>query len=285
VCKNCVLFKGKIKKERMKKMKIAKNGFAVIALILVVALIGTVSYGVYQKVSFTKAENPIATMEVEGYGTIKIELYPDQAPETVANFIKLSNNGFYDGLKFYRVISGFMIQSGDPNNDGTGSPKLSDIGLAEDENDDSEYSIKGEFIANGVNNTIRHEAGVISMARADYTSYSSSLTEESYNSAGSSFFIVTGDSENVSASLDEEYAAFGKVIEGMDVVRAIEAVEVESSDDDSSSSSEESTPVEDIVITSIRVETNGVDYGTPETYDVFNYYNWLYQQYGINLSY
>jgi peptidyl-prolyl cis-trans isomerase B (cyclophilin B) len=160
---------------------------------------------------------------------------------------------------------------------------LSDIGLATDEDSDEEYAIKGEFIANGVNNTIRHEAGVISMARSDYTSYSSSLTEESYNSAGSQFFIVTGDDVSY---LDENYAAFGRVTDGMDVVRAIEAVEVESDDDDDSdSSSESSTPVEDVIITSIRVETFGVDYGVPETYEKFNYYNWIYEQYGINLSY
>lgn len=260
-------------------MKVAKNGFIIIALVLVIALIGTVGYGVYQKSIFKRADNPIATMEVEGFGTIKIELYPDQAPETVANFIKLANNKFYDGLTFHRVMSDFMIQGGDPNGDGTGSPMLSDIGLAKDEKSDKEYSIKGEFIANGVNNTIRHEPGVISMARSDYTSYSPKLKEESYNSAGCQFFIVTGDDVSY---LDENYAAFGKVIEGMDVVRAIEAVKVESKSEDKES--EASTPVEDVVIKSIRVETNGINYGVPKTYEPFDYNKWIYDQYGINLT-
>lgn len=260
-------------------MKKIKNIIIIILLLIVITATGVVGYGIYKNQTFEKKSNPIATMEVEGYGTIKLELYPDLAPETVANFIKLANNGFYDGLTFHRVVSGFMIQGGDPNGDGTGSPMLSDIGMATSEESDEEYCIKGEFIANGVNNTLRHTEGVISMARSDYTSYSSSLTEESYNSAGSQFFIVTGDASN----LDEYYAAFGKVIEGMDVVMDIDAVEVTS--DDSDSSSEASTPVNDVVITSIRVETYGVDYGVPETYETFDYYEWIYEQYGINLSY
>lgn len=261
-------------------MEKVKNGFVIIALVLVVALIGTVAYGMYEKITFKKADNPIATIEVEGFGTIKLELYPDLAPETVANFVKLANNGFYDGLTFHRVISDFMIQGGDPNGNGTGSPMLSDIGLAADEDSDKEYCIKGEFIENGVNNTLRHTEGVISMARSDYTSYDPSLEEESYNSAGSQFFIVTGEA----SYLDGNYAAFGKVIEGMDVVNAIEAVEVKK-DDEEDESSEASIPVENVVIKSIKVETFGVDYGVPETYDKFDYYEWLYEKYGINLSY
>lgn len=263
-------------------MKKAANVFVVIFLAIIIGLIGIVGVGVYKNQTFTKAENPIATMEVEGYGTIKLELYPDIAPETVANFIKLANNGFYDGLTFHRVISDFMIQGGDPNGDGTGSPMLSDIGQAKSKESDKEYCIKGEFIANGVNNTLRHSEGVISMARSDYTSYDSSLTDESYNSAGSQFFIVTGEA----SYLDEYYAAFGKVIEGMDVVNKIEAVEVKAEEEgETSSTSEKSIPVNDVVIKSIRVETFGIDYGIPETYDKFDYYKWLSEKYGINLSY
>lgn len=259
-------------------MKIVKNILIIIILILVIAGIGVLGYGIYNKITFKKASNPIATMEIEGFGTVKIELYPDQAPETVANFVKLSNNKFYDGLKFHRVVKDFMIQGGDNNGDGSGSPMLSDLGIVNKEDQsDRKYCIKGEFIKNGVNNTIRHEEGVISMAKSDYTQYDSSLKDESYNSAGSQFFIVTG---NNTSYLNENYAAFGKVIEGIEVIKAIESVELKAEDENSDAS----TPVSDVIIKSIRVETNGVDYGTPKTYESFNYYDWLSKKYGLNLS-
>ena len=125
------------------------------------------------------------------------------------------------------------------------------------------------------------------MARGDYTSTSPTLTTESYNSAGSQFFIMTADN----SSLDGLYAPFGKVIEGMDVVHAIENVEVKTADDgeegsteESSSSEEASTPVNDVIISKVTVETYGVDYGKPETLEVWDYYSWLYQTYGIDLN-
>ena len=132
-----------------------------------------------------------ATIVVEGYGTIECALNANVAPITVANFCKLANEGFYDGLTFHRVIEGFMIQGGDPNGDGTGG---------------SDQRIKGEFSANGVTNAIQHKRGVISMARSD-----------DYNSASSQFFIV----QKTAASLNGQYAAFGNVTGGMDVVDAI----------------------------------------------------------------
>ena len=199
----------------------ASNIITIIALILIVALIGGVGYGYYQKATM-EVKNPIVTMEVQDFGTIKLELYPEMAPEAVANFVALAQNGYYDGLKFHRVVSDFMIQGGDSNGDGTGAPKLSDLGIEVSEDEDREYCIKGEFLANKYNkNTLKHEEGVISMARGDYTSYSSTLTTESYNSAGSQFFIVTKET----SSLDGMYAPFGKVIEGMDIVHNIEKVE------------------------------------------------------------
>lgn len=138
-------------------------------------------------------KNPIATMEMENGDVVKIELYPKVAPTTVENFIDLVEKGFYDGLTFHRVIPTFMAQGGDPSGDGTGRPG---------------YSIKGEFSGNNFKNDIKHEIGVISMARANDP-----------NSAGSQFFIVTD--ENSYLSLDGSYAAFGKVIEGMDSVYTI----------------------------------------------------------------
>ncbi len=132
-----------------------------------------------------------AKIEIKNYGTIELELDADIAPITVANFAKLVNEGFYDGLTFHRIIKGFMIQGGDPEGNGTGG---------------SDENIKGEFTQNGVKNTISHVRGTISMARAS-----------SYNSASSQFFIVHEDS----TFLDGQYAAFGKVTSGIEIVDKI----------------------------------------------------------------
>ena len=269
-------------------MKKFTNIITIIALILIIVLIGGVVYGYYKKATM-EVKNPIVTMEVQDFGTIKLELYPEMAPQTVSNFIALAQHGFYDGLKFHRIIDGFMIQGGDANGDGSGSPKLSDLGLDVSGDNDKSYCIKGEFLSNGYNkNTLKHKEGVISMARADYTqTYSKSLTTESYNSAGSQFFIMTADN----ASLDGYYAPFGKVIEGMDIVHKIEKVEVKekestssSSDSSSGEQKEKSTPVNDVIISKVSVETYGVDYGKPETLDTWNYNDWVYKTYGINLN-
>ena len=170
---------------------------------------------------------PIATIKVKDYGTIEAELYPNKAPNTVNNFIELANSGFYDGLTFHRVVEGFMNQGGDPKGDGTGGPG---------------YSIKGEFSANGYNNNdLKHTTGVLSMARA-----------KNPDSAGSQFFIMAGDAP----SLDGQYAAFGKVINGLDVVEAINNTKVEIN----KATGEKSTPVTPIIIEEIRVDTKGVEY-------------------------
>jgi peptidyl-prolyl cis-trans isomerase B (cyclophilin B) len=171
------------------------------------------------------AQNPVVTITMENGGVIKAQLYPEIAPNTVNNFLSLASKGFYDGLIFHRVISGFMIQGGDPQGTGMGGPG---------------YSIRGEFRRNGCKeNTLRHTAGVLSMARA-----------QNPNSAGSQFFIMHKDAPY----LDGEYAAFGKVVEGMDVVDAIAAVETDYSD----------RPMDDQRIASMTVETFGVDYPEPE---------------------
>ena len=170
-------------------------------------------------------ELPIATIKIKDFGTIKAELYPDKAPNTVNNFISLANSGFYDGLIFHRVIKGFMNQGGDPDGVGTGGPG---------------YSIKGEFSNNGyTNNDLKHTAGVLSMARANDP-----------DSAGSQFFIMAEEA----SYLDGDYAAFGKVIEGMDVVNDINSVQTNSND----------KPLKDVVIESITVDTKGIDYKEPE---------------------
>ncbi len=165
----------------------------------------------------------IATIEVEAFGTIKLELYPDKAPETVRNFCYLARQGFYDGLTFHRIIEGFMIQGGCPQGTGSGGPG---------------YCIKGEFAVNGVENDISHVRGAISMGR----------NMVSYNSAGSQFFIVHQDS----TYLDGQYAAFGMVTEGMDVVDAIAAV----------STGAKNKPKTDVVIKSITI--SGPELPEPE---------------------
>ena len=259
-------------------MKKVKNILWVIALLVIIVLIGIVGFNFYKKATM-EVKNPIVTMEVENFGTIKMELYPEQAPETVANFITLANRGFYNGLTFHRVVKDFMIQGGDKEGTGQGSATLAD--LKDDGDSSTDYSIKGEFVANGVNNTLKFDEGVIGMARNDYTQYSSSLKEESYNSGSSQFFIMT----KANTSLNGYYTAFGKVIEGMDVVHKIEEVEVKAADNSSESGNTEvSTPVNTVKITSVKVETNGVDYGLPETLTPFDYTSWMYKQYGIDPS-
>ena len=254
-----------------------KNIIWIVALVILIVLIGVIAYGYYRNATM-EVTRPVATMEVENFGTIKFELYPEYAPETVANFVTLANRGFYDGLTFHRIVKDFMIQGGDKNGDGTGLATTSDL---RDDGDDTEYTIKGEFIANGVENKLQFEEGVVAMARSDYTNYSSSLAEESYNSGSSQFFIMTAEN----TGLNGQYTSFGKVIEGMDIVHKIEEVEVKAADDaDTTGNTEVSTPVNPPVITSIRVETNGIDYGLPETLTPFDYMSWLYQQYGIDPS-
>ncbi|MBU5479281.1 peptidylprolyl isomerase [Eubacterium sp. MSJ-13] len=169
------------------------------------------------------AKNPIVTFETTA-GTITAELYPEIAPNTVNNFISLINKGFYDGLIFHRVIKGFMIQGGDPDGVGTGGPG---------------YSIKGEFAINGVENNLKHTAGVLSMARSMMP-----------DSAGSQFFIMHKDAPH----LDGQYAAFGKVTDGMDTVNAIAETETDYSD----------APLEPQMIIKVTVDTDGEEYPEPE---------------------
>ena len=170
------------------------------------------------------AQNPIVTITMANGDVMKAELYPEIAPNTVNNFISLVKKGYYDGLIFHRVIAGFMIQGGCPNGNGMGGPG---------------YSIKGEFTQNGFKNTLKHTEGVLSMARA-----------MNPNSAGSQFFIMHQNSPH----LDGQYAAFGKVVEGLEVVDSIAQVGTDWSD----------RPMVPQIIESMKVETFDVDYPEPE---------------------
>ena len=169
-------------------------------------------------------KNPIVTFEMENGKVFKAELYPEIAPNTVKNFLSLVNSGYYDGLSFHRVIYGFMIQGGCPEGTGMGGPG---------------YSIKGEFSGNGFKNDLKHTEGVLSMARSMMP-----------NSAGSQFFVM----HKTSPHLDGQYAAFGKVIEGMDVVNEIAEVDTDFQD----------RPLDPQVMKKVTAETFGEEYGEPE---------------------
>ena len=172
------------------------------------------------------AQNPIVTIEMENGDLMKAELYPEIAPNTVNNFISLIQKGFYDGVIFHRVIEGFMLQGGDPEGTGMGGP---------------DYTIRGEFAQNGFENPLKHEEGVLSMART-----------MAPDSAGSQFFIM----HKTSLHLDGAYAAFGKITEGMDVVNKIAGVPTDYND----------RPMETQRMKKVTVDTFGIDYPAPEVF-------------------
>ena len=174
-------------------------------------------------------QNPIATITMSDGGQMRFELYPDQAPNTVANFIKLANSGYYSGLQFYRVVAGVFIEGGDPDNNGTGGPS---------------YAIKGEFAENGVDNSVSHMRGAISMAR-----------QSGYDTAGSQFFIMQGSYPEY----DGKYAAFGMIVDDASLA-VLDAIASQPTDS-------KYLPLTRQVINSIRVDTFGVDYGEPEKLD------------------
>lgn len=201
-----------------------KKGILASLLAGAMALAGCSQGEINDEVRTPPKELPVATIIIKDYGTIEAELYPHIAPNTVNNFIFLANTDFYDGLTFHRVIKDFMIQGGDPNGDGTGGPG---------------YSIKGEFTKNKLKNDLKHTEGILSMARS-----------QNKNSGGSQFFIMTKDSPH----LDGQYASFGKVTTGLDIVHKIENSKTGSND----------KPVKNIIIESIKVDTKGVKYDEPE---------------------
>lgn len=201
-----------------------KKGFLASFLAGAMALVGCSQGNVDDEVRTPPKELPIATIVIKDYGTVKAELYPHIAPNTVNNFISLANSGFYNKLTFHRVIKDFMIQGGDPEGSGMGGPG---------------YRIKGEFTKNKFKNDLKHTEGILSMARS-----------QSKNSAGSQFFIMTKDAPH----LDGQYASFGKVISGMNIIHEIENTQTGSGD----------KPIKDIIIESIKVDTKGITYPEPE---------------------
>lgn len=197
----------------------------VLKKILILGSLLFLTTGIIMGCSKEDSLNPIAKISIKGYGTITAELYPEQAPNTVDNFIELSTKGFYNGLILHRVVKDFVVQGGDPEGLGIGGPG---------------YFIPGEFSENGFKkNTISHTKGVLSMARGT-----------DYDSAGSQFFIVAEDAKY----LDNNYAGFGKVIEGIDIVEKIQSVDVDEND----------KPIQDIIIESIVIENNNYKIGKVE---------------------
>lgn len=245
----------------MKKTLIS-IGIAIVAIAIILVSISII------KGKTHKAQNPVATIQIQGYEKpIKIELDPQSAPNAVANFIKLANNGFYTNFKMSieadRILGDKSMQMA----------RLSNI--MEYPQNDYVYGIKGDFIRNGFDNFIKHEKGVITMERDDYSYFG--YTEEGYNSANCNFAILTANKENYNGN----YAAFGKVVDGMDVLEAIAATRVETSNQDANNANTDDT-TNKIVITSISVDTFGVDYGVPETVnyeETINKVNQLYSQY------
>ncbi len=179
---------------------------------------------IWKGTKMAETRNPLVTITMEDGSVIKAELYPEIAPQSVYNFISLISKGFYNGLGFHRIIPGFMIQGGDPDGNGTGGP---------------DYSIRGEFASNGFKNDLKHTAGVLSMARSMFP-----------DSAGSQFFLMHKDAPH----LDGDYAAFGMVVEGMDVVNKIAETPTDFRD----------RPLTPQVMKTVTVETFGVSYPEPD---------------------
>lgn len=215
----------KAQKEKNKKIALLSGVIGLLAIALVAVIVLVVNLAT----RIPESKYPIVTMEIEGYGTVEIMLYPNDAPNTVRNFIELANSGYYDGQIISRVCENFCIQMGSPDGTLTGGV---------------EYKIKGEFAQNGFKkNKLKHEEGTISMARSS-----------AYDTAGSQFFICS-DTNSTTQALDGAYAAFGKVISGMDIIKAISEVA-----HDNSISAGGGKPLTTIVVTSISVDTKGIKY-------------------------
>lgn len=287
-------------------------------ILLILAIIIVALLLLYLGINYAKAgmnelkkdNNPVVTMEIEDYGTIKIELYPDMAPNTVKNFVALVNSGYYNGKTISEIgedsiVGGFDLSDGkqedseekkdeekatvegeDTEEKYVPGPKLSNIKTLKDGEDDTAYSIAGEFVEAGfTDNTLSHQRGVISMKRDTYEDYQYQLSllqmmgYESYieslislmdNTAGSGFFIVT----ETNTAYDGQYAAFGKVIEGMDVVDKISEAKVKESKSEDEENAEAETikvPEKEIKISKVTVDTKGINYGVPETSTRFDF--------------
>ena len=284
---------------------ILKICFWIILGIGALAILGLLIYN-YSKARFVQTSHPEVTFEIKDQGTVKMELYPEYAPNTVANIIKLVEKGYYNDKVVYGKDEICMYVGRDSQGEAV-NPKesLIDDSIEADSEDDFEYTIKGEFVANDFNkNTLRHEKGVVTLLRNDYNQYMSNLTEESYNSGNAQIAIMMDEAGN----LNGVYAAFGRVIEGMDILEKMyneleiaEKTEENQEEAAVADTASEGTPTAEgetaegsgdtegiqafknyPVITSASVDTKGVNYGMPETEEAFDYESYmnnLMQQY------
>ena len=238
-----------------------QNVLISIAVVSLFVILEVLIIGYYKKTQETP-KNPLVIMSVAGYGEVKMELYPDKAPNTVANFIELINGGYYNGITFHRVIGNLLIQGGDKEGTGAG---------------ETGFTIPGEFFANGYKgNDVRHEKGTLSMARADYSSLSPTLKGEGYNSGSTQFFVMVDTVKN----FDGLYAAFGKVISGIEIIEEISNLPTTTDEEGNKTETPSKTPV----IETMSVNTYGVDYGEVKRGQPFDYYSWMLSQYSTNPS-
>ncbi len=258
-----------------------KLSLLLIMMVVLIGLIGILAYnGV--KAMQDKVVNPVATFELQDYGTIKIELYPEYAPNTVTNMIALIEAGYYNNKVIYGKDEIALYLARNANDEESKGPMASliDNNIESDSENDYEYEINGEFVANNFEqNTLRHEKGTISLNRSDYSSYG--LKEEGYNSGKAQFSVIMQDSAN----LNGVYCAFGKIIEGLDILEKIyneaKTVQPEEGQEESTIQKFEAMPI----ITNATVEKYGIDYGKPEVHEAFDiqsYINDLYSQYYAN---
>lgn len=276
-----------------------------ISLWVVLGILALVCSGwlIYSFAMSNKAEvvHPEVIFEIQDFGNVKMELYPEYAPNTVANIIKLVENGYYNNKVIYGKDD-LCLYVGRTSEGEVENPKLSmiDSNVEADSDNDYEYSIKGEFVANKFNqNTLRHEKGVVTLIRQDYSQYFSNLADESYNSGNTNIAVIMGDN---ASNLNGVYAGFGRVLEGMDVLEKIyneieikkeeatteEGQENTETTETESEESEEAGGIKEFnvypIIKSASVDTKGVDFGMPETEKAFDYNeyinNYFMQQYG-----
>ena len=251
----------------------------IIIAIIAVLLLGVVSYGIVMN-GISKPIHPEVTFEIENYGVVKVELYPEYAPNTVTNFIKLVEKGYYNNKILYGKDEVCMYAGRDTEGNAI-NPKISliDDSIEAGTDADYEYTIPGEFVVNGYEqNTLRHEKGVISLIRNDYTQYVASLSKESYNSGNAQIGIMMSDS---ATTLNGVYAAFGKITEGMDVLEKIyNEVEIKHPEATEDGNQPAETDIQAFanapVKKSATVNTNGIDYGMPITEKAFDYSAYLY---------
>ncbi len=278
-------------------------------IILVLIVIALVAANAYVVTTFVMAKvdnkpNPLVTMEIEGYGTVKIELYPDKAPNTVKNFVKLVQNGFYNGKTFNDIEEG-LVRGGavtgktDESGAEVTGPMLSELRTLGDGEEDYQYTIPGEFMENDyLDNDLKHQRGTISMYRKTsglyqqeismmqmmgYGEYIDQILEEMYDSQDSQFFILTEDYMNYNGL----FTAFGRVTEGMEIIDQISKLELTKETDENGDSYESTKPVNPPVIKNVTVETYGVNYGDPEvskSVDFDEYFNLFMQMFNQSSS-